>query len=37
MTPIDADSFLWQSVERTLDGEPLPDLPPVKVVRVKVK
>jgi uncharacterized protein (TIGR02246 family) len=37
MTPIDADSFLWQSVERVLDGEELPDLPPVKVVRVKGK
>jgi uncharacterized protein (TIGR02246 family) len=37
MTPLDADSFLWQAVERTLDGEPQPDLPPVKVVRVKAK
>jgi uncharacterized protein (TIGR02246 family) len=37
LTPIDADSFLWQSVERSLDDEPLPDLPPVKVVRVKDK
>jgi uncharacterized protein (TIGR02246 family) len=37
MTPIDADSFLWQAVERSLDDEPLPDLPPIKVVRVKGK
>lgn len=37
MTPIDADAFTWHSVERALDGEPLPDLPPVKVVRVKAK
>jgi uncharacterized protein (TIGR02246 family) len=37
MTPLDGDSFLWQTVERTLDEDPLPDLPPVKVVRVKVK
>jgi uncharacterized protein (TIGR02246 family) len=37
MTPTDADSFLWQSVERTVDGEALPDLPPVKVTRVKAK
>ena len=37
ITPVDADSFTWQSVERTLDGESLPDLPPVKVVRVKGK
>lgn len=37
MTPIDADSFSWHAVERALDGEPLPDLAPVKVVRVKAK
>ena len=37
LTPVDADSFLWQSVERVLDGEDLPDLPPVKVTRVKGK
>jgi uncharacterized protein (TIGR02246 family) len=37
MTPIDNDSFLWQSVERTLDEESLPDLPPIKVTRVKAK
>lgn len=36
-TPLDADSFTWQSVERTADGEVQPDLPPVKVVRVKDK
>jgi uncharacterized protein (TIGR02246 family) len=35
MTPVDADSFLWQAVERVLDGEDLADLPPVKVTRVK--
>lgn len=37
LTPIDADSFLWQTVERTLDGESLPDLPPIKVTRVRGK
>lgn len=37
LTPIDNDSFTWQSVERTLDGEDLPDLPPVKVTRVRPK
>jgi uncharacterized protein (TIGR02246 family) len=37
MTPVDADSFLWHSTGRVLDGEELPDLPPVKVVRVKAK
>lgn len=37
LTPIDADSFLWQSVGRSLDDEALPDLPPVKVSRVKAK
>ena len=34
LTPIDANSFTWQSVKRTLDGVRLPDTPPVKVVRV---
>ena len=37
MTPVDADSFVWLATGRTLDGEDLPDLPPVKVVRVKSK
>ncbi|MBA4065520.1 MAG: hypothetical protein C0501_17750 [Isosphaera sp.] len=37
MTPVDADTFLWQAVERTVDGEPAPDLAPVKVTRVKGK
>ena len=35
LTPVDANSFLWQSVERSLDAEELPDLAPIKVVRVK--
>lgn len=35
LTPLDADSFQWHAVNRTLDDEPLPDLPPIKVVRVK--
>ncbi len=35
MTPVDADSFLWHAVERTLDGEPVPDQSPIKVNRVK--
>ena len=33
LTPIDAKSFTWQSVKRTLDGVRLPDIPPVKVVK----
>lgn len=37
LTPIDADTFAWQTVERTADGEALPDLPMVKVTRVKAK
>jgi uncharacterized protein (TIGR02246 family) len=37
MTPLDADSFLWHATARTLDDEELPDLPPIKVVRVKAK
>jgi uncharacterized protein (TIGR02246 family) len=35
LTPVDKDTFTWQSTERTLDGEPLPNIPPVKVTRVK--
>jgi hypothetical protein len=35
LTPIDANSFLWHSVERTLDDQELPDLTPIKVIRVK--
>jgi uncharacterized protein (TIGR02246 family) len=34
LTPIDADSFTWQSVERSLNDEPLPDLAPIKVTRL---
>jgi uncharacterized protein (TIGR02246 family) len=37
MTPVDADSFMWQSTKRMLDDEELPDLPPIKVTRVKAK
>lgn len=37
LTPVDADAFLWHPVSRALDGEPLPDLPPVRVVRVTDK
>jgi uncharacterized protein (TIGR02246 family) len=35
LTPIDANSFTWQSIRRTVDGVELPDVPPVKVVRVQ--
>jgi uncharacterized protein (TIGR02246 family) len=35
LTPVDKDTFVWQSTERTLDGEDLPDILPVKVTRVK--
>jgi hypothetical protein len=37
LTPLNDDTFLWQSVERTQDDEPQPDIAPVKVVRVKKK
>ncbi|MFO0800915.1 MAG: SgcJ/EcaC family oxidoreductase [Gemmataceae bacterium] len=37
LTPMDADSFTWHPVQRALDGEPLPDLAPVKVTRVRGK
>ncbi len=33
ITPLDANSFTWQSTGRTVDGVKLPDIPPVKVVR----
>jgi uncharacterized protein (TIGR02246 family) len=36
-TPIDANSFTWQSVRRTLDKVSLPDVPPVKIVRIRAK
>jgi uncharacterized protein (TIGR02246 family) len=35
LTPVDKDTFTWQSTERTLDDEDLLDIPPVKVKRVK--
>ena len=35
MTPVDENNFLWQAVDRTLDDEDMPDLPPIKVTRVK--
>jgi uncharacterized protein (TIGR02246 family) len=35
LTPVDKDTFTWHSTERTLDGEEIPNLPPVKVTRVK--
>lgn len=37
MTPVDTDSFLWQTVERMVDGAVLPDMAPVKATRVKAK
>ena len=35
VTPIDANSFTWQSLKRTLDGVAIPDVGPVKLVRVQ--
>ncbi len=37
LTPINRDSFTWQPVNLTIDGEPAGNLPPVKVIRVKGK
>ena len=37
LTPVDNDSFLWQSTGRAIDDEEQPDLPPIKVTRVKAK
>ncbi len=35
ITPVDKDSFTWQSVARTADGTALPDVAPIRVTRVK--
>jgi uncharacterized protein (TIGR02246 family) len=35
LTPVDRDTFTWQSTERMLDGEELPNIQPGKVTRVK--
>jgi uncharacterized protein (TIGR02246 family) len=37
LTPIDADSFMWQSEKRTLDGVRLPDAAPIKVTRMQAR
>jgi uncharacterized protein (TIGR02246 family) len=37
LTPINRDTFTWQPVNLTIDGEPVGNLPPVKVTRVKAK
>lgn len=37
ITRIDNDSFTFQSVERSLDGEAIADIPPVRVTRVRSK
>ena len=35
LTPVDANSFTWQSVNRHFNGTSIPDLPVSKVVRVQ--
>ena len=35
LTPIDKNSFTWQSIDRTENGEDVPSIPPVKVTRAK--
>ncbi len=35
LIPLGKDAFTWQSVERKAAGSELPDLPPVKVTRVR--
>jgi uncharacterized protein (TIGR02246 family) len=37
LIPVDQDSFTWQTVKRSIGGEEVDDLPPVKVKRVKQK
>ena len=35
MVPLDHDTFTWQAAKRSIDGDEVEDLPPVKVTRVK--
>jgi hypothetical protein len=35
LTPIDANSFTWKSTDRTINGEKVADVGPIKVVREK--
>lgn len=37
LTPLDANSFTFQSVKRSVGGEDVDDIPPVRVTRVKGK
>jgi len=37
LTWIDNDALTFQSVQRTSDGEPMPDIKPIRVTRVKAK
>jgi uncharacterized protein (TIGR02246 family) len=37
MTQLDSDSFTWQSINRSINDEELPDIAPIKVTRVKGK
>lgn len=37
ITPLDGNTFLWQTVNRVLDDEELPDIAPIKVSRVNKK
>jgi uncharacterized protein (TIGR02246 family) len=37
LTPLDSNTFTFQSVQRSVDGEDVADIPPVKVTRVKGK
>jgi uncharacterized protein (TIGR02246 family) len=35
LTPLDANTYTWRSIKRSLDGVSLPSTPPVKITRVK--
>jgi uncharacterized protein (TIGR02246 family) len=37
LIPLGKDAFTWQSVNRSVAGNPVPDLPPVKVTRAKAE
>jgi uncharacterized protein (TIGR02246 family) len=33
LTPTDNDTFTWHSINRSLDGQPVQDMPPMKITR----
>jgi hypothetical protein len=35
LVPVGKDAFTWVSLDRSVDGQPLPNVAPLKVTRVK--